>query len=119
MRRCRRAALVAHGVGVEPDEFRYCGGLKRKVDCNAVYKLLDEGLWWPLLSGKRLAIVSGNAGSLAIRLMDVDFIRATGGGEVTWSAATVLTCPPSSEPKRTHWTRLRDELFATECDLLL
>jgi hypothetical protein len=38
---------------------------------------------------------------------------------VTWSIATTLTCPPVQEPKRIHWPRIRDELFAAEWDLLL
>ncbi|GIX05063.1 MAG: hypothetical protein KatS3mg114_0932 [Planctomycetaceae bacterium] len=117
--RFTHAAFTAHGVGVEPDGFRYAGALKRKVDCNAVYKMLDEGLWWPLLAGKRLAIVSGHAEALAARLVDPEFVRATGGGEVTWSVVTALSCPPVSEPKRTHWRRLREELFATEWELLV
>lgn len=117
--RLTHAALVAHGVGVEADGFRYAGALKRKIDCNAVYKLLDEGLWWSLLEGKRLAIVSGHADALAAKLMDNDFVRATGGGEVSWSIATAFTCPSVGEPKRAHWPKLRDRLFATDWDLLL
>lgn len=117
--RLTHAALVAHGVGVESDGFRIGGSFKRKIDCNAVYKLLDEGLWWPLLAGKRLAIVSGHAEALATRLMDPAFVRSTGGSEVTWSVVTALACPPVSEAKRTHWPRIRDELFSTDWDLLL
>lgn len=117
--RFTHAAFSAYGVGIEPDGFRYAAALKRKIDCNAVYKLLDEGLWWPLLAGKRLAIVSGHAKTVAARLMDAEFVRATGGGEVTWSVVTALTCPSVSEPKRNHWPRMRDDLFATEWDLLL
>lgn len=117
--RFTHAAFTAHGVGVESDGFRYASGLKRKFDCNAVYKLLDEGLWWPLLAGKRLAIVSGHAEALAARLMDAEFVRATGGREVTWSVVSALTFLPVSEPKRHYWPRMRGELFATEWDLLL
>jgi glycosyltransferase involved in cell wall biosynthesis/SAM-dependent methyltransferase len=117
--RFTHAALTAHDVGIEPDGFRYAGALKRKIDCNAVYKLLDEGLWWPLLAGKRLAIVSGHAEALAARLVDPEFVRATGGSEVTWSVVTALGCPPVSEPKRTNWPRMRDELFAVDWELLL
>uniref|UniRef100_A0A7C4QQG1 GT-D fold-like domain-containing protein n=1 Tax=Schlesneria paludicola TaxID=360056 RepID=A0A7C4QQG1_9PLAN len=117
--RFTNAAFTSHGVGIEPDGFRYAGGLKRKIDCNAVYKLLDEGLWWSLLAGKRLAIVSGQAEAMAARLMDAEFVRATGGGDVTWSVVTAFTCPPVNEPKRTHWPRVRDELCAAEWDLLL
>jgi len=117
--RLTHASLSAHGVGIEPDGFRYAGSLRRKIDCNAVYKLLDEGLWWPMLAGKRLAIVSGQAEAVAARLMDTEFVLATGGGEVSWSMGTVLSCPPVSEPKRSHWPRLRDELFSSEWDLLL
>jgi hypothetical protein len=32
---------------------------------------------------------------------------------------TALACPPVSEPKHTNWPRIRDELFATDWDLLL
>jgi hypothetical protein len=117
--RFTHAAFTEHGVGVAADGFRYAGSLKRKIDCNAVYKLLDEGLWWPLLSGKRLAIVSGHADALAAKLMDTEFVRATGGGEISWSIDTVLTCPPVGEAKRAHWPRLRDELFASDWDILL
>lgn len=49
------AAFMAHGVGIERDGFRYAGGIKRKTDYNAVYRLMDHGLWWPMLEGKRLA----------------------------------------------------------------
>lgn len=117
--RLTHAALLAHGVGVEPDGFHYAGALKRKIDCNAVYKLLDEGLWWSLLAGKRLAIVSGQVDEFAARLLDAAFVKATGGGEVTWSIATVLSCPPVGEPKRSHWPQLHDRLFASDWDLLL
>jgi hypothetical protein len=117
--RFTHAAFTTHGLGVEPDGFRYAGAIKRKIDCNGVYKLFDEGFWWPLLDGKRLAIVSGHAETLAARVMDAELVHATGGGEVTWSVATALTCPPVSEPKRSHWPWMRAELVATEWDLLL
>ncbi|MFV0443967.1 MAG: hypothetical protein ACK5Q5_10390 [Planctomycetaceae bacterium] len=117
--RLTHAALVAHGVGIEPDGFRHAGALKRKIDCNAVYKLLDEGLWWPLLDGKRLAIVSGQAEAVAARLMDPEFVRSTDGNDANWTIATTVTCPPLNQPKHTHWSRMRDELFAAEWDLLL
>ncbi|MBX3452807.1 MAG: hypothetical protein KF777_24940, partial [Planctomycetaceae bacterium] len=116
--RLTHAALTTHGVVINAEGFRYAGSLKRKVDCNAVYKLLDEGLWWPLLQGKRLAIVSGHADALVPKLMDPEFVRATGGEDVTWSIATALACPSVNEAKRTHWPRLRDELFTAEWDLL-
>jgi hypothetical protein len=117
--RFTHAAFTAHGVGVELDGFRYASGLKKKIDCNAVYKLLDEARWWPLLAGKRLSIVSGHAEALAARLVDPEFVRATGGSDVTWSVVTALACPPVSEPKRNCWPRMRDELFAAGWDLLL
>jgi hypothetical protein len=117
--RFTHAAFSAHGVGVEPDGFRYVGALKRKVDCNAVYKLLDEDLWWPLLENKRLAVVSGQADALAGRLMDPEFVRATGGGEVSWSIEKALTCPPVSESKLSNLPKLSEELFSSDWDLLL
>ncbi|MEO2016733.1 MAG: hypothetical protein ABGZ53_20445 [Fuerstiella sp.] len=117
--RFTNAAIVALAVGTERDGFRYAGGLKRKIDCNAVYRLMDHGLWWPLLEGKRLAIVSGHADEFATRLLAPDFVIATGGGEVTWSVATKITCPDKSVAKGEFWPRVRDELFEAEWDLLL
>ena len=117
--RFTHAALTAYGVGIERDGFRYADGLKRKIDCNAVYRLMDHGLWWPLLDGKRLAIVSGHADKFAARLVDPEFVEATGGGEATWSVATKITCPDKTVAKREFWPRVRDELFAAEWDLLL
>lgn len=92
---------------------------KHKIDCNAVYRLMDHGLWWPLLENKRLAIVSGHADAFAARLMDTEFVRSTGGGEITWTIATRLTCPPVHEPKHHHLPRMRDQLFAANWDLML
>ena len=117
--RFTHAAFAAHGVGIERDGFRYAGGLKRKLDCNAVYQLMDHRLWWPLLEGKRLAVVSGYAEEFAARLVDPEFVRTTGGDEVTWSVATTITCPDKTVTKRDYWLRSRDELFAAEWDLLL
>lgn|GEM_PF-4611208 len=51
-------SLTAHAVTIDADGFGYARGRQRKIDCHAVYKLLDKGLWWPLLAGKRLATVS-------------------------------------------------------------
>ncbi|MEZ6066545.1 MAG: hypothetical protein R3B90_12745 [Planctomycetaceae bacterium] len=107
--RLTHAALMSHGVGVEPDGFCYAGSLRRKIDCNAVYKLLDEGLWWSLLAGKRLAIVSGHANALAVRLRDESFVRANGGYDVTWTIATTVTCPQLNQPKHMHWSWLDGE----------
>jgi glycosyltransferase involved in cell wall biosynthesis len=112
-------AMRAHGVTVDAEGFGYARSRKRKIDCNAVYHLLQKGLWWPILANKRLAIVSGQAEALATRLMDPEFVRTNGGGDITWSVATSIICPPVDEPKRTHWPRLRDELFSEEWDLLL
>ncbi len=117
--RLTHAALTAYGVTIDTEGFGYARSRKRKVDCNAVYRLLDEGLWWPLLAGKRLAIVSGQAEAVAARLMDPTFARSTGGKDITWSIATTVTCPPLNQPKHTHWPRMRDDLFATDWDLLL
>lgn len=47
------------------------------------------------------------------------FCYATGGGEVAWSVATHITCPDKTVAKGEFWKRVRDELFAAECDLLL
>jgi hypothetical protein len=117
--RFTHAAFIAHGVGIEPEGFRYAGSLKRKIDCNTVYRLLDEGLWRSLLEGKRLAIVSNQADGVAARLMDESFVRANGGSSVRWSVESRAFCPDKSARKRDHWPRMRDELFAAEWDLLL
>ena len=117
--RFTNAAFTVHGVGVERDGFRCAGGLKRKIDCNAVYRLMDHGMWWPLLEGKRLAIVSGHADAFAARLVDPDFVTATGGDDIAWSIASKITCPDKTVAKREFWHRVRDELFVAEWDLLL
>ena len=117
--RFTHAALTVHGVGIECDGFRYPGELKRKIDCNAAYKLLDDGLWRSLLAGKRLAIVSGQADEFGAQLVDPEFAEATGGGEVTWSVTTKIKCSDKTVAKQEFWNRVRDELFAAEWDLLL
>lgn len=117
--RITHAALTAHGVTIDSEGFGYARSRKHKVDCNAVYKLLDEGLWWSLLEGKRLTIVSGNADELTTRLVDSEFVEATGGGEISWSVATNIICPDKTVAKQEFWSRVRDELFAKEWDLLL
>ena len=117
--RFTHAVFTAHGVGMERDGFQYAGQFKRKIDCNSVYKLLNENLWWKLLVGKRLAMISGHADEFAAGLVDRDFVRATGGDAVTWSVVTKITCPATSVAKREFWHRVRDELFVAEWDLLL
>ncbi|WP_417848838.1 glycosyltransferase [Thalassoglobus sp.] len=117
--RFSRAALAAHGITIDSEGFGYARSRKRKVDCNAVYKLLDEDLWWLLLEGKQLAIVSGHADELATRILDEAFVRASGGSDVTWSVAAKVQCPDKSVPKRRHRQRIEDELFSADWDLLL
>lgn len=117
--RLTHAALKAQGVGIEREGFRYASEMKTKMDCNAVYKLIDEGLWWPLLEGKRLAVVGGHADDFASRLMDAEFVKSTGVNDVTWSIAMQTTCPDKSVAKLPTWNRLRNELFDGEWDLLL
>jgi len=117
--RFTHAAFAAQGVGVDPDGFRYAGGLKRKVDCNAVYRLMGEGLWWSLLEGKRLAIVSNRADEVAARLLDESLVQANGGSSVRWSVEVHVFCPDKSVAKRDHCPRMRDELFTAEWNLLL
>ncbi|MCA9030701.1 MAG: hypothetical protein KDA66_07835, partial [Planctomycetaceae bacterium] len=114
-----QAALAAHGVTIDAEGFGYARSRKRKVDCNAVYKLIDEGFWWPLLEGKRLAIVGGHADELATRLLDESFVRANGGSDVRWSVAAKVQCPNKTVPKHGHWQRLQDGLFSSDWDLLL
>lgn len=88
-------------------------------DCNAVSQEVDRGLWWPLLEGKRLAIVSGHADKFTARLVDPEFVKDTEGGEVKWSVATKITFPDKTVAKREFRNRVRDELFVAEWDLLL
>jgi hypothetical protein len=78
------AALAAHGVGMERDGFRYTGGTKRKIDCNAVYRLIDHGLCWVLLEGKRLAIVTR-------QMMHMIALQTTSSNVSQLSAAPVST----------------------------
>lgn len=82
-------------------------------------KTIDHGLWWPLLEGKRLAIVSGHADEFAARLVKPEFVKSAGGGEITWSIAAKITCRDKTVAKRELWNRVLDELFAEEWDLLL
>jgi hypothetical protein len=112
-------ALKAQGVTIDAEGFGYARSRKRKIDCNAVYRLMDHGLWWPILENKRLAIVSGQADAFTARLMDPEFVRATGGGEITWSAIAKVNCPSVHESKRQHWFRMRDQLLAANWDLLI
>jgi glycosyltransferase involved in cell wall biosynthesis/SAM-dependent methyltransferase len=112
-------ALKAQGVTIDAEGFGYARSRKRKIDCNAVYRLMDHGLWWPILANKRLAIVSGHADAFAARLMDPEFVHATGGGEITWTVTTKVACPPIHEPKHRHWPRMREELTVAQWDLLL
>lgn len=99
-----------------------CGGAMRSwcsptpATMTGIYKLLEEGLWWPLLAGKRLTIVRGQADELAARLLDAGFVRATDGGEISWTVASNVGCPPVYEPKRHQWRQTRDDLFAADCD---
>ncbi len=80
---------------------------------------MDHGLWWPLLDGKQLAIVSGHADKFAARLIDPEFVKATGGRGVNWSVATKIRCPDRTVARREFWNRVPEELFAAEWDLLL
>jgi len=117
--RFTQVAMTAHGITIDAEGFGYARGRKRKVDCNAVYTLLEEGLWWSLLAGKRLAIVSGQAEAMAARLMDAEFVRAAAGGEITWNIAAKVPCSAVREPKYSYWSRMRDKMFNAEWDLLL
>lgn len=84
-----------------------------------MYRLLDGGFLWPSLTAKRLAIVSGHADSFAARLMNPEFVWGTGGGEITWTIETEITCPTVHEPKRSQLPRIRDQQLSTQWDLLL
>lgn len=112
-------ALKAQGVAVDAEGFGYARSRKGKIDCNAVYRLLDEGLWWSILENKRLAIVSGHADAFAARLTDPDFVAATGRTEISWDIVTKRACPAVHEPKHPSLSRLRDELLSSRWDLLL
>ena len=113
------AALSAHGVGIEPDGFRYGDSLKRKVDCNAVYRLMEEGLWWPLLEGKRLAILGGNAVEVAARLMNAEFVKRAGGGSISWKVEVSARFPDRSVAKRVLGREALARVLDVEWDLLL
>lgn len=79
-----------------------------------MYRLLDGGFLWPSLTAKRLAIVSGHADSFAARLMNPEFVWGTGGGEITWTIETEITCPTVHEPKRSQLPRIRDQQLSTQ-----
>ena len=104
---------------IDTEGFGYARSRKRKVDCNAVYKLIDERLWWRLLEGKRLAIVGGHADELAARLSSREFDSEDAVREVSWTVTTTAICPPLCQPKHSHLSRLQDMLFGTDWDLLL
>lgn len=72
-----------------------------------------------MVCGQRLAIISGHADELAARLLDTEFVRTTGDGDITWSVIARVPCPPVNHHKTPHWPRMRDGLFAAEWDLLL
>ncbi|MCL6501693.1 MAG: hypothetical protein K6T86_03335 [Pirellulales bacterium] len=74
---------------------------------------------WPQPAAKRLAIVSRQAEALGSRLTDPTFVRSPGGEDVTWCIGAAITCPPLNQPKHPHCSRMREELFATDWDLLL
>ena len=111
-------ALKAQGVTIDSEGFGYARSRHRKIDCNAVYRLMDHGLWWPLREGKRLAIVSGHADAFAARLMAPDFVRANGGTEITWNIETKVKCAPVHEAKRRDMPDMQNELFTSQWDLL-
>ena len=117
--RFTHSALEAQGVEIDREGFGYVGEMKTKIDCNAVYRLINENLWWPLLDRKRLAIISGHADEFTSRLIDNEFVKARGEIGVTWSIECKFNCPTISVPKAGYWNRLRDELFESEWDLLL
>lgn len=81
--------------------------------------LLNQGLLWPPLESKRLAIASGHADEFAAKLVDPEFVKATGGAKATWSLATKIKCPDKTVAKRDFWNRVRDELLAEGWDMLL
>jgi hypothetical protein len=111
-------ALVLKGVGFAAGCAVYEGQPKRKIECNSVYRLHNHGLFWPLLEGRRLAIVGCHVGALAERLMDRQFVTAN-GGRVTWTVAATIPSPPWRQTKWPHWPRIREELERTDWDLLL
>lgn len=111
-------ALECKGAAFSDGRLTYKGHTKRKVDCNSVYRLHNHGLFWPLLEGRKLAVVSCHAGAIARRLMDQMFVAAN-GGRITWDVAATILSPPPREPKWPHWPRLRDELERSDWDLLL
>ena len=87
-------ALQQKGVRFSEGRLVYRGEAKQKVDCNSVYRLHNQGLFWPLLEGRKLAVVSCHAGAIARRLMHQPFVAANGG-------KIALGVPDGS--RRTYW----------------
>lgn len=111
-------ALARKGADFSGGRLVYAGQHKLKVDGNSPYRLHDHGLFWPLLDGRKLGVVSGQPHAVAGRLTDPQFVAAN-GGEVTWMVAATILCPPVGEPKWPYWPRLQEELERSDWDLLL
>lgn len=94
------------------------GSAKLKLACDALYRLHEFGLFWTLLDGKRLAIISGQSEAVAAKLLDRDFVEKN-GGTITWTVSAKIPCPPKPEPKAPHWPRIRDPLSHSDWNLLL
>ena len=78
----------------------------------------DHALFWPLLDGGELAVVSGQPHALGQRVLDRGFVRAN-GGEVTWSITATVLCPPVGEHKWPYWPRTQEELGRSDWNVLL
>lgn len=88
-------AMRGAGVKVASSGFGFQGRPKMKVDCNAVYKLPEHGLFWPMLAGKKLAVVGGQAKQLAAAL------RANG-----CDVRAIITTPRTEQPKAAAWAAI-------------
>ena len=97
----------------------YAGDYKKKVDCNALYRLPEYGEWWPMLAHRKIALIGGHTERLKSRLMDPEFVAASGGDEISWTIPVTLPCPPKGTPKSGAYFELCDQLGSTEWDLLL
>lgn len=103
------ASLESMGVEFTEGKAIYLGREKTKADANAIYHLGEFGLWEPLLTGKRLAIVGGLADQLASRFI-------LNG----WEVVLALKSPSIYEPKAPVADQLTDALLSNDrWDLLL
>lgn len=101
--------MALKGVEIRREGFLYRGQLKEKIDCESVYSFVEEGLFLPAISGRKLAVLSGIHELLTERLISV-------GTTVT------VSCPfPRSVETRKLKSvpQILETLFEADWDLLL